>query len=114
MGIASLVLGIISIPLIPFCGIITYLPAIVGLILGIVDIVLKKKRGEKRGIAIAGTILSAISTVLITVWIILTIGFGIINAVGEGNTINQSKKNADIYRNAANYEQQLLNSNKTK
>ena len=105
MGIAALVLGIISILLIPFCGFFTYLPAIIGLILGIIDIVLKKKNGEKKGIAIAGTILSTISVVLITTWILLTIVFGVIATASDQGTISKSKKAADNYKNAAKNEQ---------
>ena len=81
MGVASLVLGIVSIPLIPFCGFFTYLPAIVGLVLGIIDIVLKKKSGENKGLAIAGTVLSSISVVLITGLILLSFVFGVIGSV---------------------------------
>lgn len=45
MGIAALVLGIVSIivSFIPFCGLIGLLPALIGLILGIVDVVKKSK-----------------------------------------------------------------------
>ena len=45
MGIAALVLGIVSIIIafVPFCGIIAFLPALVGLILGIIDLVIKNK-----------------------------------------------------------------------
>ena len=50
MGIAALILGIISIviALIPVCGSIAFVPALVGLILGIVDTVKKGKAGEKK------------------------------------------------------------------
>lgn len=60
MGVAALILGIISIIVgfIPLCGAIAYFPAIIGLILGIVDIVLKTKKKEPRGMAIAGTVLT--------------------------------------------------------
>lgn len=63
MGIAALVLGIISIIIgfIPLCGSIALLPAIIGLILGIVDTVQKSKKGEKKGVSIAGLVLSAIA-----------------------------------------------------
>lgn len=77
MGIASMVLGIVAIigAWIPLCNYISFLPALVGLILGIVDAVKKKKSGGKKGMAIAGIIISAISIVFIIVWtILLTIG----------------------------------------
>ena len=73
MGVASLVLGIISliIGFVPFCGIIALLPAIIGLILGIIDIVKKTKSGMKKGQSIAGLILSAIAIVVIIFWAIV-------------------------------------------
>lgn len=70
MGVASLVLGIISliIGFIPFCGMIAFVPAIIGLILGIVEIVKKSKEKAPKGMGIAGTILSAISIVVMVFW----------------------------------------------
>lgn len=67
MGIAALVLGIVSVVLgfIPFCGIIALIPAIVGLVLGIIDIVNKKKNNSPRGKSIAGVICSAVAIVVI-------------------------------------------------
>ena len=71
MGVASLVLGILSliIGFVPFCGAIALLPAIIGLILGIVDVVLKSKKGEPKGMGVAGIVLSAISIVVIVFWV---------------------------------------------
>ena len=72
MGIASLVLGIVSIIIsfIPFLNVVAFIPAMVGLILGIIDIVKKTKNKEPKGKSIAGTILSAIAMVIIAVsWI---------------------------------------------
>ena len=76
MGVASLVLGIISIIIcfIPFCGAIAFVPAIVGLILGIVAIAQSSKSEEKKsqkGMGIAGTVLSAIATVVIMLWVFI-------------------------------------------
>lgn len=73
MGIAALILGIISIIIgfIPLCGSIAIFPAIIGLILGIVDTVLKSKKGEKKGISIAGIVLSAIAIVVIVFWVFI-------------------------------------------
>lgn len=71
MGVASLVLGILSliVGFVPFCGAIALLPAIIGLILGIVDVVLKSKKGEPKGMGVAGIVLSAISIVIIVFWV---------------------------------------------
>lgn len=73
MAVASLVLGIISIifafiPCTSWIGIIT---AIIGLVLGIIDLVKKKKAGEKKGMSIAGTVCSGIAVVIVAGWIIL-------------------------------------------
>ena len=70
MGIASLVLGIISliVSFIPCCGALAIIPAIIGLILGIVEVVKKNKAGEPKGKGIAGIVLSAIAMVIIIVW----------------------------------------------
>ncbi|MBQ6992264.1 MAG: hypothetical protein IJN50_05095 [Clostridia bacterium] len=69
MGIASLIIGIISILVgfIPVINLLMVLPAIVALILGIVDWVKKHKAGLAKGKAIAGTICSAISLVIILI-----------------------------------------------
>lgn len=71
MGVAALVLGIISIIIgfIPFCGAIAFVPAIIGLILGIIDIVQKSKKKEPKGMAIAGTILTGLAIVIISFWL---------------------------------------------
>ena len=63
MGIASLVLGITSLALgfAPFIWIIAIIPAIVGLILGIISLVKKKQKGQ----SIAGIIISTITIVLV-------------------------------------------------
>ena len=73
MGVAALILGIISIIVgfIPLCGSIALFPAIIGLILGIVDTVLKSKKGEKKGVSIAGLVLSAIAILIIVFWVFI-------------------------------------------
>lgn len=73
MGVAALVLGIISIIIgfIPLCGSIALLPAVIGLILGIVDTVQKSKKGEKKGVSIAGLVLSAIAVAVIIFWVFI-------------------------------------------
>lgn len=70
MGVASLVLGIVTliISFIPFCNTVAFLPSVIGLILGIVDIVKKNKAGEPKGIAIAGVVLCTIALVVFIVW----------------------------------------------
>ena len=70
MGVAALILGIVStiFGFVPSCGIIAFVPAVVGLILGIIDIVQKSKKNEPRGMAIAGVILTGIAIIVISLW----------------------------------------------
>ena len=82
MGIASMVIGIVSAVLgfIPLCNYFAFIPEVVGLILGIVDLVTKSKKGEPKKSAIAGIILCAAALVLIFVWT------GIIASAGAAAT----------------------------
>ena len=91
MGVAALVLGIISIIIgfIPFCGAIALLPAIVGLVLGIIDTVKKSKKGEPKGMSIAGLVLSAVAIAIIIFWVfVISVGIGM-----TASTINEMDSN---------------------
>ncbi len=92
MGIAALILGIISliIGFIPLCGSIALIPAIIGLILGIVDTVQKKKKGEKIAVSVTGLVLSAIAVVVIIFWVFV---FGAVASNIDANDINGSTEN---------------------
>lgn len=77
MGIASLILGIISLVIswIPFVCFFSFILAVVGLILGIVDSVKKSKTNDKnKGIGIAGLVISAIAIPIIIIMSIFSIG----------------------------------------
>ena len=90
MGIAALVLGIISIIIafVPLCGVIAFVPAVIGLILGIVDIVKQSKNPEgKKGMGIAGTVLSGIAIVFIAFWLFVVAGLAS-TAADELNNID--------------------------
>lgn len=89
MGVASLVIGIISliIGFIPLCGAIALVPAIIALILGIVSIVTGKKKNESIGVGIAGTIVSAIATLIIIFWVFI---FGAAAASIDVNDLENS------------------------
>lgn len=73
MGIASLVLGIVSLILafVPCCGIISVVPAVIGLILGIIEVVKKKKSGEPKGKGIAGIVLGVVAIIVTIVWFLI-------------------------------------------
>ncbi len=70
MGIASLVIGIVSALLgfIPLCNYFAVIPALVGLVLGVVDIVLKGKKQLPKGMGIAGVALNGLAMIIILVW----------------------------------------------
>lgn len=105
MGVASLVLGIVSliIGFVPLCGIIALLPAIIGVILGIIDIVKKNKTGENKSQAIAGLIMSAIAVVVIIFWV---------GIVGESET--QTKETSKTTLTSQNVGTSIISDNKKK
>ena len=74
MGVAALVLGIVSIILafVPCCGILALLPALIGLILGIVEVVKKSKAQQPKGKGVAGIILSVLAIIIAIVWWLLS------------------------------------------
>lgn len=77
MGIAALVLGIISIVIgwIPFICFIAFVLAVIGLILGIVDTVKKNKIGDKRrAMSIAGLIVCAVAIPVIIISSLISLG----------------------------------------
>ena len=69
MGLAAMIIGIVAVVLgfIPVCGMIALLPAIVGLILGIVDVSRKSKQ-QPKGKGLAGIILNAAAIIVILLW----------------------------------------------
>jgi len=70
MGLAAMIIGIIAVVLgfIPFCGYFALLPAIVGLILGIVDVKQKSKAKQPKGKGMAGIVLNAVAIIVILLW----------------------------------------------
>lgn len=82
MGIASLVLGIVSLVVawIPCVGSVAFLPALVGLILGIIDVVKKSKAKAPKGIGLAGTICSGIALLFICYY-----AFAVASAASEAS-----------------------------
>lgn len=100
MGVASLILGIVSIIIgfIPFCGVIAFLPSITGFVLGLIDVILKSKRGEKKGISIAGLILSILAIIILFVYVfIIASGMFIYNSAS--NAVSSSLENITIEQN---------------
>ena len=69
MDIASLVLGIVSLlfSFIPYCNYFMIIPAIVGLILGIIDVSQKSLLEMPKGIGITGIILNALALLIMII-----------------------------------------------
>lgn len=72
-----------------------FFPAIVGVILGMIEIVTKSKKNEKKGMGIAGVILSALAIVFIVFWVLVigTSDTGKIENNDIENRINNSIAN---------------------
>ncbi len=75
MGIAALILGILGLLIawIPFCGVFALIPCLIGLGLGIADIVVKSRQGMPMVLGIFGTVLNGVALILV---IVITILFG--------------------------------------
>lgn len=78
MGIAAMVIGIISaiLAFIPMCGYVAFVPAIIGLILGIIDAKKKASKNLPKGMSVAGIVLNAIAIVLIFLWTVVFVSAG--------------------------------------
>ncbi len=79
MGIAALVIGIIAVVFgfIPFCGYFALLPAIIGLILGIIDVKNKSKAQQPKGKGMAGIVLNAVALIVILLWTLVFAAGGV-------------------------------------
>ncbi len=84
MGLAAMVIGIFAVifGFIPFCGFFALIPAIIGLILGILDVKKKSKVQQPKGMGMAGVVLNAVAILVILLW---TLVF----AAGGAVAINQ-------------------------
>jgi len=92
MGVASLVIGIISLVVgfVPFCGTWAMIPAVVGLILGIVDAAMKSGRKQPKGMSIAGVVLNSLAMLIIVVWWVLALSAAKQASVDFTNAMQQT------------------------
>lgn len=107
MGIASLILGIISIfiGIIPILGIFAFIPAIVGLIIGIIDLINRKNKGRKKALTITGIITCSIALVFIAIWAVI-IGVAsssyqlkeTLNNLENNTTVNTTTTNTTVQK----------------
>ena len=82
MALISMILGIVGLLVCCFIPFVSIVTGIVGLILGIIGI---KQSSEKKGMAIAGIILNALSLILgiVTVILLLTLGDSLVDIVRQ-------------------------------
>lgn len=75
MGIASLIVGVVALitAFIPLCGMIAFVPAIVGLILGIINVMKRGKANLPKGVGIAGIILNIAAVAVIIIWVVFAV-----------------------------------------
>ena len=85
MDTAALVIGIIAtmIGFIPCVNTLVILPAIVGLILGIISFRKKRELDQSSGIALAGIILNALPLIVMTTFVLLAM------VTGDSYTVNE-------------------------
>ena len=98
-----MVMSLIKLSLIhiSFCGAIAFVPAIIGLILGIVDIVNKKKADQPKGMAIAGTVLCGLAILFIILWLfVISAGAAVVSE--DPNFVNSILSNAINYQMTIN------------
>ena len=105
MGIASLVLGIVGFI---SCFLVVTAPigligVIVGLVLGIVDVARKSKRGQNRGAGISGIVICAITFLILVVeTFIVGMGLAIFNEAGKSLENNINWGYEEDYSNSIN------------
>jgi hypothetical protein len=62
MGLASMIIGIVALASCTTCGgRVAVIPAVIGLVLGVLHLVLQRKGGRRRGVAIVGVILNPLA-----------------------------------------------------
>ncbi len=68
-----MVIGIIAalVSLVPLIGYLTFIPSILGLILGIIDIAAKVKLNKAKSEAVAGVVLNAFAIFCVAAWTIV-------------------------------------------
>ena len=101
MGIASMVIGIVSllIGFIPFCGTWAIIPAFAGLGLGIADVIVRSKRGQPKGMAVAGLVLNPLAITIVIIW-----WAGMVSAAGAAADLDDP----DLQSNIQQQMDQLL------
>ncbi len=85
LDVASLVIGIIAamVGFIPCVNVFVILPAIAGLILGIIAFKKKKEEELPSGVALAGIILNSLPLLVMTIYLVLAIVSGEVNSINE-------------------------------
>ncbi len=72
MGFASIIIGIFSVTfsLVPFLNYTIVVPALLGVVLGGIAILISKQQTKNRGIAVAGASLNGLALIIVLIWTI--------------------------------------------
>lgn len=102
MGIASMVIGIVALMIgfVPFCGTWAIIPASAGIGLGIADVIVRSKRGQPKGMAIAGLILNPLAVIVIIIWWATALAAA--NQVASSINTDMSKQMMQVMQNMQN------------
>jgi len=94
MGAASLIFGVIAIiiSLVPYCNYFALMPAVIGLVMGVVDVVNKAKNKEPHGLGISGIVLNAVAILLLSLWAFFSGMLAEDNIEGRNNFLNAAKE----------------------
>lgn len=98
MGVASLIIGIVCLlgSFIPFFNYFLIVPVIVGLVLGIVELVKKSKiEGSKKGQEIAGVVLNSVAISIIILW--TYVGIFLFSTLTSSGIIQEMIQNEYVY-----------------
>jgi hypothetical protein len=73
LGLTALILGILSvlISIVPFCNYVGLIPAIIGIVLGVVSLTQKDESYNARPLAITGLVFCVIAVIMSIVWSVL-------------------------------------------
>ena len=73
MGLTALILGILAVilSLIPFCNYVGLIPAIIGVVLGVVALTQPDDKYNSKALSITGIVFCMVAVVLSVVWSVL-------------------------------------------
>lgn len=101
LGIGSLILGIVGliVAFIPCFGWFALLFSLVGIVLGFIGLSQAKKGNGKKGLNIAGIVLSVLATILVVVWVVLF--------ASAASTLEDLSQDPEFQQNMQNFADEM-------